>query len=47
MTEVQIEASEVVTMLQEMFPLEYTIVVQRVHIRKLEEKLAQPHIPGD
>lgn len=36
MIEINIEAAELVAVMQQMFPKEYTMCVQRVHITKLE-----------
>jgi hypothetical protein len=37
--DMQLEANEILEALQAEFPKEFTIAVQRVHIKKLEEKL--------
>lgn len=39
MIEIQIDTTELVVVMQEMFPKEYTICIQRCHIAKLEAKL--------
>lgn len=36
MIEIQVGTDEVVAVMQEMFPREYTICVQKIHISKLE-----------
>lgn len=36
MTEIHIDTTEILSVMQEMFPREYTICVQKVHISKLE-----------
>lgn len=46
MAEIQIEVAEVVAIMQEAFPREYTICMQRAHIEKLqaliESQVAEP-----
>lgn len=36
MTEIQIDTAEIVETMKELFPKEYTICLQRVHIVKLQ-----------
>lgn len=36
MIEIQIDANEILEVLKELFPKEYTICLQRVHIAKLQ-----------
>lgn len=39
--DMQLEANEILEVLQAEFPKEFTIAVQRVHIKKLEERLKE------
>lgn len=44
--EMQIEMADVVAVMQQEFPKEYTICVQRVHITKLEQMLNEKDVPS-
>lgn len=39
MIQIEVQPQEILEVLQAEFPKEFTIAVQRVHIRKLEERL--------
>ena len=39
MIQIEVKPEEILEVLQAEFPKEFTIAVQRVHIRKLEERL--------
>lgn len=43
--DIQIDVNEVAAVMQEMFPKEYTIAVQRVHIKNLEKLVEDSQSP--
>lgn len=47
MIQIQIGTDEIVSVMQEMFPREYTICVQKVHISKLEGMITQGEKEAD
>jgi hypothetical protein len=44
MININVDASEVLAVLQQMFPNEYTICLQRVHIAKLEALIEEKSV---
>lgn len=47
MMQIQITTDEITAVMQEMFPREYTICVQKVHISKLEGMISQGEKEAD
>lgn len=41
MIEIQIDSTEITAVMQELFPREYTICIQKIHISKLEAMIGE------